>query len=71
MQIKYTKPDGTTSSLWTALLGGDNESVYYDALVADLDTEGDWEIQPYIEMTGFTGHADKAKLPVFPVISVP
>jgi hypothetical protein len=45
IQIRYRKPDGATGC-WTATIcPTDNECMYYDLTIGDLDQVGEWLIQ--------------------------
>ena len=61
-KIKYEKPDGSSGS-WTAVKEG--TTVYYTtAAVGDLDQDGCWCLQSYIESTAWTGHGERVSLEV-------
>ena len=54
-KIYYRKPDGTTGS-WTAQKESDNTSISYTTLSAnDLDVVGTWQLQSYVEISGWKG----------------
>lgn len=45
LQIRYRRPDGTTGC-WPAILCAlDNECMYYETVIGDLDQAGEWIIQ--------------------------
>ena len=54
LQIKYKKPSGA-SGTWTGILYG-TETVRYVTLAGDIDETGEWQFQPYAEITGWKGH---------------
>jgi len=45
LQIRYKKPDGTTGCWDATLCPTDDECMYYDPAIGDLDQEGEWLIQ--------------------------
>jgi len=48
---------------WTAVAEGSN-SIKYVTQAGDLDQEGNWRLQAYIEMPGWSGHGDVVVLTV-------
>ena len=63
--IKFKKPDGT-GGLWNAVLNSVNNTImYYDTNLSDLDMEGKWQIQSFVEATGRRGHGKIIDLEVF------
>jgi len=63
IQIKYKKPSGATGT-WTAEV---EELTYaaYTTLAGDLDEDGPWEIQLYVEMGGAQIHGAIANFHVY------
>ena len=45
LQIRYKKPDGTTGCWPATLCPTDDERMYYDTQIGDLDQAGEWLIQ--------------------------
>jgi len=45
LQIRYKKPDSTTGYWSATLCPTDNECMYYDTQIGDLDQVGEWLIQ--------------------------
>lgn len=49
VQIKYRKPDGSTTGAWTAVVESAATGViYYDFAEGDLDQQGTWTVWAYI-----------------------
>jgi len=57
--LKYTKSDGTTTGQWTGTLSGTRIIEYKTAAAADVDQDGTWEFQGYIETPSGKWHTDK------------
>lgn len=45
LQIRYRKPGGTTGCWAATICPTDNECMYYDLAIGDLDQVGQWLIQ--------------------------
>lgn len=45
LQIRYRRPDGTTGCWPATICPTDNEQMYYDCDLDDLNQAGDWLIQ--------------------------
>lgn len=56
-QLKLRKPSGTvvtkTADFTT---DGSDGKIEYTTEDGDLDTAGDWQLQPYLELPGWQGH---------------
>lgn len=65
-RILYKKPDETTG-YWSASVSGD--TLTYNIQNADLDVEGLWEVQAYVEISGEKGFGEKAYILVKEPIS--
>lgn len=63
LEIHYTKPDGT-KGVWTALPEDSNYG-YYLTVDGDLDENGVWEVQLYVELGGWKGHGEITSFSVF------
>jgi len=62
--IKYRKPDRTVGC-WDATLDpADNEYIYYNTVIGDLDQAGTWLLQAAAEDVGVLLHGLWAKLEV-------
>ena len=66
LRVYYKTPSGTVA-YWDGVLGTDelivdgvtyeaNTYMYYITVADDLDEVGDWQLQGYVVMTGFTGY---------------
>ena len=65
LKIKYKKPNGV-SGYWTATLDPTDDSViYYICDSSDLDINGNWRIQAYVESLVAKGHGRIVDLKVF------
>jgi len=57
--FKFTKPDGTVVEKAASFTGsGSDGQLQYTTIADDLDQAGSWQVQPYLVMTGFTGHKE-------------
>lgn len=56
--IKYKKPKGQTGE-WEASVSG--TTLTYNTTNGDIDQEGQWEFQAYIEVGGLKGYGNIAK----------
>lgn len=63
LEIHYTKPDAVTGK-WTAVLE-DTDYAYYLTAVDDLDMNGVWEVQLYVEFEDWKGHGEIATFTVY------
>jgi hypothetical protein len=61
-QIHCQKPDGTTVA-WTATQEG-TTSITYTTVANDFDQAGDYRVQAYLVIAGFSGHGDTARFRV-------
>jgi len=52
-EIRYQKPDGTKGA-WTATIV-DDTMLQYITKAGDLDYEGEWKLQIYVELPALTG----------------
>lgn len=60
--LKVRKPNGTEVS-WSASIS--TNSLRHTAIVGDLDLVGTYMIQPYLTITGWTGHGKTVQFEVF------
>ena len=69
--FKIIGPDDTTVSTVAASFttDGTDGKIEYTTLAATFATAGDYSIQAYIVMTGWTGHSEKVPFKVLPVAS--
>ena len=71
--LKFEKPDGETREVvLLEVTNGEDGRLYWDTtVVADLDQEGDWIVQAYIEIDGpWKGHSDQESFTVGRVIEI-
>lgn len=61
-KIEAKKPSGV-KVLWTATLDG-TQRISYTLQAGDLDAAGGWVLQAYIEMPGWSGRGEMARLDV-------
>lgn len=54
-RILYTKPKSGGSGYWNATVV-DNTFVSYDVQAGELDIDGLWKFQPYVEIAGKKGY---------------
>ena len=52
LQIRYRKPDGTTVCWDATLCAANDECLYYDVQLYELDKEGEWLVQGVALDTG-------------------
>ena len=52
---------------WAAAVDGTN-SIKYVTQAGDLDQSGDWLLQAYVELPGWSGHGDVTTLTVKPTL---
>lgn len=66
LRIYYKKPSGDTG-YWTATLEGTDYATYttVDNSDDDLDEDGNWELQLYIESPDWTGFGEAARFHVY------
>ena len=64
LRLKYRKPDKTTG-YWTAVLEGTQGLKFTTTLATDLSKAGRYQIQPYLELPGFKGHAETRQIQVY------
>ena len=66
-QIKVVKPDKSTLT-WDAEIGPGDEEVSYTIKDGDLDINGTWKMQVYLELPGWRGHGSIVSMSVKPVL---
>lgn len=65
-RILLKKPDGTTLTKDAAFTtNGGNGQIQYATANGDLDQAGTWQIQAYVELTGWSGHTDAEEFEVY------
>jgi hypothetical protein len=59
IQLKYKKPSGETGT-WTGTLEGTDYAYYITQAASepDLDENGRWQIQLYVELPTWQGHGE-------------
>ena len=60
-RIYYKKPVSGDSGYWSALVEGTDYLYHYTA-ADEFDEEGDWRIEPYIEMGSYKGRSKKTAI---------
>lgn len=66
-RIYYRKPNGQTG-YWTAQKESDNTSISYTTIDSgDLDVAGTWQLQSYVEISGWKGFGQAVSL----VVNIP
>jgi hypothetical protein len=55
-RILYTKPNGRTTGFWDATVSG--TTLVYNVQEGDLDVDGTWSFQSYIEVGGLKGYGE-------------
>jgi hypothetical protein len=60
-EVHYTKPDGTYGT-WNTNITYSGTAMIYDVQDADIDQEGKWYFQPYIEVSGQAAWGKKASI---------
>jgi len=65
-KIRYQKPSGATGE-WVATVNGTTK-VQYNVLAADLDEDGVWIFQSYIEVGGQEGYGAYVEKEVEPIL---
>jgi len=60
-QIKYEKPDGTTS-YWTAIEESTTSISFTTTAATDLDLDGNWKLQAYIVTPTWTDHGNITRM---------
>mgnify|MGYP006279449747 CR=1 FL=1 len=66
--IKYRKPSGATGE-WSATIY-DSTGVQYVVQDGDLDESGQWTLQGYVTMPGWSGHSKAVRVTVGRTIDV-
>jgi hypothetical protein len=56
-RIDVIKPD-ETEAVWTGVVHTDNSSVKYTIQSGDLDQEGTYRCNVYVELTDWSGHGE-------------
>lgn len=71
-KLKFEMPNGTTKEedLLNVTDGLDGRLYWTTLLITDLDQEGDWIAQAYIEIPGWKGHSDQESFSVGRVIVI-
>lgn len=62
-KIKFKKPNGVKGE-WAAEIGSDDVSLEYTTVEDDIDVEGTWIVQAYVELPAWSGHSTKAQFTV-------
>ena len=68
--IFYMKPDGVTVGTFTAVADGTENIKYTTTSVDDLDQEGNWLFEAYVEIDQWKGYGERAKHKVYPNLGV-
>lgn len=63
IEIHYKKPNGDIGK-WSAVLEG-TDYIYYLTKSDDLDENGVWEVQAYIEFSTWKGHGEITSFSVY------
>ena len=70
-RILYRKPDGT-SSIWVAAVDPlDTTRIYYTTVASDLDQDGTWKLQVFVESSTIKLHGQVVDLIVHEYITLP
>lgn len=65
--LTFKKPDGTTlTKAATFVLTGADGRIQYFSIAGDLDIEGLWSVQAYLEMATGKWYSDVAEFTVYP-----
>ena len=64
-KIKYRKPLNESGE-WVATIDG--STIYYITQAGDLDQSGEWKLQAYIELPGWSGHGGRTRMIVSPLL---
>lgn len=67
VQIDYLKPGASTSASWDAEVF-ETTKVRYFTEAGDVDVDGDWDMQVYVEMPSWSGHGEVALVHVEPAL---
>lgn len=69
-QIIFEKPNGIkVTKAATFFTDGIDGIVQYVSVADDMDIGGDWRLQGYIVMTGFTGYSDVVNFKVYDTLT--
>jgi len=66
LEIRYIKPSGV-SGTWDAMVHSTNTQAIYGTVDGDLDEDGLWKFQLYVELPSWEGHGTIATVEVFPL----
>ncbi len=65
-QLIFEKPDGTIITRTASFVtDGTDGVIEYLSIAGDLDIGGDWRIQAYIIMSGWTGRTDIVEFKIY------
>lgn len=67
MLMRFMKPDRTfleKEAVWPAGDDGTQGRMQYVLMADDLDDSGNWEVQGYVVITGWSGHSSRHKFKV-------
>ena len=65
-ELHFLKADGTVLEVTAQFKTDGKDGVLtYDTVAGNLDVAGEWSVQPYVEMPGWSGHAGIERFTVY------
>lgn len=70
LEVVFAKPDGTAATRTAVFYSdGTDGKIRYATITGDLDQDGKWKVQAYVEMPSWSGHSDIATFRVYSNLS--